>query len=135
MSTVCHETSETLLNDGLQIYKATYRVSAVKRGDEGKLLISNQEHTIGKNTYIRLIGSLVENPGDISDEVFFTVNDREGYDGAGISPDVFKPKGYQFIPYQRGEQYLPNCFRDLTSRLDDMEWLDTKLVLEVPLEE
>lgn len=124
MSLKCHETSITLLNDGLRIYKATYTISAVKRGDEGRLLVSNQGHTIGKNAYLRLVGSLVENAVDISDEVFFTVDDREGCDGAGISTDLFKPKGYQFIPYQRGEQFLPNCFRDLTSRLEEIDWLD-----------
>ena len=132
MSIVCHETGATLLNDYNRIYNATYKVSAVKR-ENGRLFISDQEHTIGEDRYRCIIANLRNNVEDIPEDLFFAVNDKEGYDGAGISPDLFKPKGYQFLQHSDAKQFLPNCFRDLTSRLDSMEWLDFEKKYEVVL--
>ena len=125
MSILCHETGVTLLNDYDHVYRATYKVSALKKWDN-KLFISNQEHTIGEDRYRWIIANLKGSAKDISDEVFFAVDDRDGYDGAGISPDLFKPKGYQFLQYNDAKKFLPNCFRDLTSLLENAKWPDFK---------
>lgn len=130
MSIICRETGITLLDDYNRIYRAIYRVSAIKREkDDGHLLISNQQPTIGEDIYRRIVANLKESIDDMTEEVFFAVDDREGYNGEwynriGISTDLFEPKGYQFLLYSDAKKFLPNCFRDLTYRLKDMEWLD-----------
>ena len=122
MSHCCHECGVTLLSDSQRIYEAAYLVSAMRRHN-GRLLISQQGTRICGAQYGALQDQLRDYSGSVPGELFFVVDDKDGFDGAAAPVDRER-KGYQFLSREDAKRLLSRSEATLLpGGLEGVTWI------------
>ena len=153
MSIICHECHSSIVSEICKEYHPLYSISILKRS-KNELLISNQHQLVYFREYRGIVDGIktldeiekYEEDTKTTHPTLFVVSDEtkkvleeKGIFVSLVAPDVSRlvatnnggnnfekyilPE-YGFISYELAKRALPNCFKDLTSRLDDMEWLE-----------